>query len=227
MPAKNTNTLSAIEIAPESVAKRSIIWLHGLGADGTDFVPIVSELHLPAAMGVRFIFPHAPIMPITINNGYEMRAWYDIASLTIDGMIDKTGILRSIHQLEMLIEKEEARGMATRDIMLAGFSQGAAIALATGVRYTKPLGGIIALSGYLPLAQETFEHASKANQSIPIFLAHGMEDPIVPYALGKASYVMLKQANYPVSWHSYNMPHSVCAAEIQDLSNWLKTVWNK
>ena len=217
--------LSSLKIDPPDAIKKCIIWLHGLGADGSDFAPVVPELRLPHAMGIRFIFPHAPIMPITINNGYEMRAWYNIAALTINGIIDEAGIAKSIAAIETLIEKEESRGIASTDIILAGFSQGAVMALATGLHYTKPLAGIIALSGYLPFATLTSPQASEANQSIPIFIGHGSDDSVVPYALGKAAYAALKQANFPVSWHSYAMAHSVCAEEIKDISQWIQTRW--
>ncbi len=214
--------LSCIEIEPAHPAKRSLIWLHGLGADGSDFVPIVPELKLPSVAGMRFIFPHAPIMPVTLNQGYEMRAWFDIYTIAMDAKIDASGIARSVNSIEKLIERETARGIATNNIILAGFSQGAAIALNTGLFFAKPLAGIIALSGFLPLANDILKKASTANRHIPIFLAHGTEDPIVPYALGKTTYVTLKQAGYSIDWHSYAMAHSVCEAEINDLSKWLR-----
>lgn len=214
-------TQQNIEIAPATPATKSVIWLHGLGADGSDFVSIVPELKLPTSSAVRFIFPHAPIMPVTINNGYEMRAWFDIYDLAIAKRIDEAGIAQSVKTIDSLIENEVARGIATENIILAGFSQGAVIALTAGLTYPKKLGGIMALSGYLPLADKVLQHASAANQSIPIFIAHGTEDPIVPYALGKGTYVALQQAGYPVSWHSYDMPHCVCAEEIKDISHWI------
>lgn len=225
MSLKKEKSLDCIEINPKKPAQKSIIWLHGLGADGSDFVPIIPELKLPEILGIRFIFPHAPIRPITINNGYEMRAWYDISSLAFDGQIDESGILYATHLIEQLITKEIDRGIATKDILLAGFSQGAVIALTTGLRFTQSLAGIIALSGYLPLADKLIAQASPVNRHIPIFLAHGSEDAVVPYALGKNAYVTLKQYHYPVSWHSYPMPHSVCAAEMTDLSQWIQARW--
>lgn len=212
-----------IEIHPRSPAKHTIIWLHGLGADGNDFAPIVPELHLPAALGVRFIFPHAPIRPVTINNGYEMRAWYDIASLAIAGQVDHAGIAESNAFVHDLIEKEVARGISTENIMLAGFSQGAVIALTTGLTYPERLGGIMALSGYLP--PEALQKAHVANQSTPLFLAHGQDDPVVPFMLGEAALTALKAAGYAVEWHAYPMPHSVCPAEINDISLWIQRVW--
>lgn len=220
------NVLPTIEIESASSAQRSIILLHGLGADGSDFVPLVSELHLPISLCVRFIFPHAPHMPVTINNGYEMRAWFDIDNLSPAAKIDEKGIAASVTMLEELVKREESRGIETNNIILAGFSQGAVIALTTGLRYPKPLAGLLVLSSYLPLADKVLQNASSVNRQIPIFIAHGTEDPIVPYALGKASYVTLKQAGYPVSWHSYPMPHSICASEINDISQWMQGILN-
>lgn len=214
-----------IEIEQTTQSQRSVIWLHGLGADGSDFVPIVSELHLPPTLGIRFIFPHAPIMPITLNNGYEMRAWFDIAALNFESKIDEAGIAKSVKSVTTLIEKEMARGIAAENIILAGFSQGAVVALSTGLTYPQRLGGIMALSGFLPLATALLNHASPANRDIPIFIAHGKQDTIVPFALGKATYQILQQAGYSLSWHSYDMPHSVCAAEVQDISKWIQTVY--
>jgi len=224
MMSKETNSLSAIEIAPATPAKRSIIWLHGLGADGSDFVPIVPELQLPDTAGIRFIFPHAPLMPVTVNQGQTMRAWYDIHSLTIDGKIDQTGIQQSMTSVHALIERERERGVASKDIILAGFSQGAVIALSTGITYPHALGGLIALSGYLPLANDILQQASDANRAVPIFIAHGSEDMIVPYALGKAAYMTLQQAGYPITWRGYPMQHTVCAAEVNDLSQWVQEI---
>ena len=219
-----TNDSNYIEINPDTRAKCSVIWLHGLGADGSDFVPIVSELMLPESLGVRFIFPHAPIMPVTINQGYRMRAWFDIYDLAIAGKIDGEGIARSVRTVETLIEREKESGIPTNKIILAGFSQGAVITLATGLRYADNLGGLLALSGYLPHAEELLLNASDANKSTPIFIAHGTEDPIVPYMLGEATYLALKQAHYPVSWHAYPMQHSVCAEEVIDISAWMKKI---
>ncbi len=218
------NLLDCIEIETSSPAKRSIIWLHGLGADGNDFAPITTELNLPTNSGLRFIFPHAPIMPVTINNGYEMRAWFDIYGFSFDSRIDTDGIAQSVRHVERLIKREVDRGIDNRNIILAGFSQGAAIALTTGLSHATPLCGVIALSGFLPLAGEVLSTASSANRQLPIFLAHGTEDPIVPYALGKATQAALTQAGYNIDWHSYPMPHSVCAEEIHDIGTWLKDI---
>lgn len=217
--------ISCIEIAPAIPAKKTVIWLHGLGADGNDFVPIVPELKLPASLGVRFLFPHAPIMPVTINSGYQMRAWYDIVSLSLDQHIDQTSMTKSVRLIGQIIEQEINRGIAIENIMLAGFSQGAVIALMTALFYPKRLAGIIALSGYLPMMNEALAKTSPVNKSIPIFMGHGTEDGVVPLNLGKAAYLTLQAAHYNVSWHSYPMAHAVCMEEIQDLSRWLQEVW--
>lgn len=213
--------LPSIEINPPVSARASVIWLHGLGADGNDFVPLVPELQLPNTLNIRFVFPHAPIKPVTINNGYEMRAWYDITALSAAGIIDQAGITDSVQQIERLIAREEALGISSDRIILAGFSQGAVIALTTMLTISKRLCGVIALSGYLPNAQELLKE-NPVNQQTPIFMAHGTEDNIVPYALGKAAYVALKEKNDNVKWHSYPMPHSVCNEEVRDLSQWIQ-----
>lgn len=218
------NKDESIEINPDAPVRRSVIWLHGLGADGSDFVPIVPELQLPKALGVRFIFPHAPVMPVTVNNGYPMRAWFDIYELAMQAKIDEKGIASSVSALERMIAHEESHGIPSTHIILAGFSQGAVIALQTGLCYEKPLGGICALSGYLPLADKVLKNSSKANKNIPIFIAHGTEDTLVPFALGKATSSVLKEAGYPVNWNHYAMTHSVCAEEIRDIGEWIRRV---
>jgi phospholipase/carboxylesterase len=225
MPSFQQSDLSYIAIDPVGAVQKSIIWLHGLGASGHDFAAIVPELHLPAALGLRFIFPHAPVMPITINNGYAMPAWYDILGLDLAAKIDRDGIMRSAQLVGNLIKQEAATGVATENIILAGFSQGAAMALTMGLSYPQSLGGILALSGYMPLAEETLRNMHTANQETPVFIAHGTEDSIVPYALGKAAYVGLKQHGHPVTWRSYAMSHTVCAEEIGDISGWLQGLW--
>lgn len=222
MTIKNQNKLDYIEINPKTNAQKSVIWLHGLGADGHDFVPIVPELQLPTTLGVRFIFPHAPVMPVTLNNGYEMRAWFDIHGITPLAKIDKDGIAQSISSIQTLIAQEEARGITSENIVLAGFSQGAVIALITGLCFAKPLAGIMALSGFLPLVSDVLQNASSANAKIPILMAHGTQDMVVPYAFGKASCDALQSAGYSIDWHSYPMAHSVCAEEVNDMSQWLK-----
>lgn len=200
----------------------SIIWLHGLGADGADFVPIAEEITLPVA--VRYIFPHAPKQPVTINGGFIMRAWYDIVSGDIGTRQDAAGIRGAQMEIEKFISQERARGIVPENIFLAGFSQGGAIALHTGLRHSEQLGGILALSTYLPLAASLQEEASGNSKNTPIFMAHGLSDPIVPYTLGKASKEILLQQGYSLDWHEYAMPHSVCQEEVEDIEAWLKTV---
>lgn len=219
---KEETILSCVEIEPAHPATHSIIWLHGLGADGNDFVSFAPELKLPKSANMRFIFPNAPIMPITINNGYEMRAWYDIYAIALDAKIDSAGITESVGHIEKLIAREIKRGVASNNIFLGGFSQGAAIALTTGLCYSKTLGGIIGLSGYLPLAQELPEMINPANQKTPVFLAHGTLDPVVPFGLGLYAHTFLKHAGYTVDWNSYPMAHSVCNEEIKDISEWMR-----
>ena len=199
--------------------QHSIIWLHGLGADGEDFVPVAEQMPLPVA--VRYIFPHAPMQPVTINGGYVMRAWYDIIGTDIGSQQDEAGIRDSQTAIEKLIAQEQQRGIETHNIYLAGFSQGGAIALFTGLRHAEKLGGIIALSTYLPLSRTLAQEASAANRDLPIFMAHGNADPIVPYALGQSSAQKLKDQGYRLDWHEYSMPHSVCMEEIGDLAAWL------
>ncbi len=220
-----TDLIEAIELNPKTAPIGSIIWLHGLGADGNDFVPIVSELNLPDTLPLRFVFPHAPMMPVTINNGYVMRAWYDIVSMLPDHHADQSGIDASIAQLHDLIHHEEKLGIPTEKIILAGFSQGAVIALTTGLTFRKRLGGILALSGYLPQPEKILNDPNSANHTTPIFLAHGREDMVVPYFLGETVHQQLQKKSFPVSWHSYVMGHSVCAEEVLDIAKWLKSVF--
>lgn len=219
--------LPCIERKPVDTPTHSIIWLHGLGADGHDFAPIVDQLDKTITNQTRFIFPHAPMIPVTINGGYIMPAWFDIYGVQIDSKIDKKGILKSASTIEKLIEREITRGIASHHIFLAGFSQGAVIALTTGLCYPQPLAGIIALSGYLPLSNEVLAARSEVNQSIPIFIAHGTQDPIVPFVLGQATQSILHTAGYPVDWHTYAMQHSVCAEEINAINDWMRKVLEK
>lgn len=213
--------LNCIQIEPSAAATHTIIWLHGLGADGHDFAPIIPELSLPQSLGVRFIFPHAPIMPVTLNQGYEMRAWFDIYDTSITARIDEQGIDQSVSLLSNIIATQVKEGIPAHRIILAGFSQGAVITLATGLCFPDPLAGIIALSGYLPNADKWLHAASEANRHTPFFIAHGTADPIVPFALGSATNQALTAAGYPVNWHAYNMAHSVCAEEISDIGTWI------
>jgi phospholipase/carboxylesterase len=212
-----------IESAPNPTA--AVIWLHGLGADGNDFAPIVPELRLTGAPAVRFVFPHAPMIAVTINNGYIMRAWYDVSFGDLEGntkRADEKGVRASQASISALIEREASRGIATEKIVLAGFSQGGAIALQTGLRYPQRLAGIMALSTYLPLAGHLAQEASAANRDMPIFYAHGTHDPVIPLAMATMSVENLTAAGYRVDWHEYPMQHSVCAEEVADISAWLK-----
>ncbi len=199
--------------------QHSIIWMHGLGADGEDFVPVAEDMCLPVA--VRYIFPHAPMTPVTINGGYVMRAWYDIAGTNIAARQDKDGIRASRLAIEALIEREKQRGIATENIYLAGFSQGGAIALYTGLLHTQRLGGILALSTYLPLEETLSDKAGEGAGCLPIFMAHGRDDTVVPIELGLASARKLNALGYRPEWHEYAMQHSVCAKEVRDIEIWL------
>ncbi len=213
--------LPCVEIETAPNPQHAVIWLHGLGADGHDFEPIVPELVDRAWPALRFVFPHAPVRPVTINGGMPMRAWYDITGMEIAQRQDETGMRDSIRLLDELIAQEIVRGVASNNIFLAGFSQGGAIVLADGVRYAQKLGGIIALSTYLPIAEKTDAEMSEANRGTPIFMAHGSLDPVVPHALGEMSRDYLKRLGYGVEWHAYPMAHQICAEEIADLRRWL------
>ncbi len=213
------NILPHITLETEKSPQHSIIWLHGLGADGEDFVPVAEEMNLP--LPVRYIFPHAPMQPVTINGGYVMRAWYDIVSASISAVQDEAGIRASQAELEKLIAQEKQRGVLARNIFLAGFSQGGVIVLQTGLRHAEKLGGILALSTYLPLAETLAAEACENANGIPIFMAHGRSDQVIPYALGKASAEQLSELGYPLEWHEYAMAHSVCMEEVQDIAAWL------
>jgi len=219
--------LETIEIETGSNPAASVIWLHGLGADGGDFVPVVQELGLSQAPPIRFIFPHAPMQPVTINNGYVMRAWYDVSYGDLEGksrQADEQGVRASQAAIGELIEREADRGISNENIVLAGFSQGGAIALQTGLRYPRRLAGVLALSTYLPLAESFAQEAAPANAKTPVFMAHGAQDPVVPYAMGSKSKELLGKMGYSVEWHEYPMQHSVCLEEIQDIGAWLKRV---
>ena len=216
-----TTHLNRVELNPEQQPLGSVLWLHGLGADGHDFVPLIPELKLPDSLPLRFIFPHAPLQPVTINNGYVMRAWFDITGLSFEAQVDEAGIAKSVSSVHQWIEEEKQRGILSHQIILAGFSQGAAIVLQAGLRCPEPLGGIIALSGALPAADKLFREKSKANTSLPIFIAHGTTDPVIPIRLGEMSATLLKNQGYPTTWKEYNMAHSVCPAEVRDISQWL------
>jgi phospholipase/carboxylesterase len=211
-----------LESAPHPTA--AVIWLHGLGADGRDFAAIVPELNLGACPPIRFVFPHAPSLPVTLNGGYVMPAWYDIYGPDLLQRQDAAGIAQSAHAIAALIEHEIARGVPAERIVLAGFSQGCAMALHTGLRFPQRLAGIMALSGYLPLADTLAAERAPANQLTPIFMAHGSQDTVVVPARGEASRDLLQQLGHTVQWHSYPMPHSVHPREIADISAFLTTV---
>ena len=215
-----TQALEVIEIETGPKPSAAVIWLHGLGADGHDFEPIVPELRLPASKPVRFIFPHAPQRPVTINNGMRMRAWYDILQMG-GGAEDEAGIRESQALLENLVSNETKRGVPRDKIVLAGFSQGGAIVLQTALRHPERLAGVMALSTYLPLRTKLEKERNSANNSVPIFMAHGKFDDIIPIDRARQSRDLLKKLNYPVEWREYPMPHSVCAEEIADLSAFL------
>jgi phospholipase/carboxylesterase len=215
--------LQTIEIETRPKPSHSVIWLHGLGADGNDFVPIVQELALPP-LGIRFVFPHAPMRPVTINGGFVMRAWYDITEQDLARKEDEPGLRQSQKSIEELIAKEESRGVPSTRIVIAGFSQGGVIALQTGVRQGKRLAGVMSLSAYLPLAATIAKERNAANHDAPIFLGHGISDNIVPLQLGAASRDQLVKLGYDVDWHQYPMAHSVCPEELEDIGAWLTRV---
>jgi phospholipase/carboxylesterase len=214
----NASLLETVEAAPRGAPELAVIWLHGLGADGHDFEPIVPELRLDVR--VRFVFPHAPIRPVTINGGLPMRAWYDIVGF--DAFVeDAAGIRASAAAVARLVDREVERGVPTERIVLAGFSQGGAIALQLGLREARRLAGVLALSTYLPLAASLAAEKSPGNAALPILMAHGSEDPIIPLAHADASRRVLEREGYAVNWHVYPMAHAVCAPEIRAIGEWL------
>jgi phospholipase/carboxylesterase len=211
----------AVVLAPATPASASVIWLHGLGADGNDFVPIVPELKLPATLAVRFVFPHARVRPVTLNMGMRMRAWFDIKTLTAEGRADEEGIRESVAVVEQFIAAERAAGIASERIVIAGFSQGGAVALHGALRHAEPLGGILGLSCYLPLQAVLAGELAEANRATPILMCHGQFDPVLPMALGVMACNWLRSSGYRVEWKEYPMQHQVCLPEIQDISRWL------
>lgn len=224
MPISSSQQLPAIELETGAQPTHTILWMHGLGADGNDFVPIIHELELPPDAAIRFIFPHAPKQPVSINQGFVMRAWYDIKNINLNHYEDEAGIRSSQHAITAMIARENQRGVPSTNIVLAGFSQGGVMALQVGLRHSDKLAGIMALSSYLPLAHTLVKEAHSANTSTPIFMAHGSYDPIVPILLAKTSRQQLLEAGYQVEWHEYPMEHSVCAEELIDISKWLRQV---
>jgi phospholipase/carboxylesterase len=219
-----TALLENIEIESGANPAVSIIWMHGLGADGNDFVPMVNELDLDGLPAIRFIFPHANTMPVTINNGYVMRAWYDIIHTDLGRQEDEQGLRASQLQVEALIAREKARGIPASRIILAGFSQGCAMTLQAGLRHPEKLAGLMCLSGYVPLADKTAAERSEASLQTPIFMVHGRMDPVIPVARAEASRDLLVKLGYQVEWHDYYMQHSLCQEEVVHISAWLKKV---
>ncbi len=219
----------SVEVETGANPVGSVIWLHGLGADGHDFEAIVPELRLPASLPLRFVFPHAPVRPVTINGGMAMRAWYDIVSFDKQGRADDTGIRESSALVDALVEREQQRGIDSSKILIAGFSQGGAIALHNVLRTPLKLAGLMALSSYLPLQDtvdsEVMENPDAGDTSLPVFMGHGRSDPMVPCQGGRASADVLERLGYTVDWHDYPMAHAVCAQEITDISNWLQAVY--
>jgi phospholipase/carboxylesterase len=209
-----------VTLEPRAPAVASVVLLHGLGADGTDFVPIVEELRLPDT-AVRFVFPHAPLRPVTVNAGYVMRAWYDIRSFTPEGRADAAGLAQSVERVNGYLRHEIERGVAASAIVLAGFSQGGAVALAAGLRFPERLAGILALSAYLPFPRTLAAERSVANAEIPILMCHGRLDPVVHVTLGQEARDVLTGLGYPVAWHEYPMQHEVCGAEVAEVGRWL------
>lgn len=212
---------SAVTVEPEQRASTAVVWLHGLGADGYDFLPIVPQLKLPAALPVRFVFPHAPVRPVTLNGGAPMRAWYDLLGLDRDAQQDEAGLRASAQLVNGLIDTQVAAGVARERIVLAGFSQGGALALHVGLRQRKSLAGIMALSAYLPLAARLGQELTAAGRATPVMLCHGSHDPVLALALGVQACELLRSQGLEVSWHEYPMAHEVCAAQIEDIARWL------
>lgn len=222
----DTLPLEILEQNPARTPEAVVVWLHGLGADGYDFAGVPSQLGLPPELAVRYVFPHAQRIPVSLNMGLIMRAWYDIQSMDARGQ-DERGIRRSHESIRGLIDREVERGVAADRIVLAGFSQGGAMALFTGLRYPDRLAGIMCLSGYLLLADALAGDASPANRSVPIFQAHGMYDEVVPLELGLGSCDRLTEAGYAVEWREYAMAHQVCLEELRDIGDWLGRVLAK
>jgi phospholipase/carboxylesterase len=217
-------SLEVIEVETAANPTATVLWMHGLGADGQDFVPVAQELSLAAVGPVRFVFPNAPVIPVTLNGGYPMPAWYDILGAELTQRQDEQGMRRTQGAINTLIARETARGIAASRIVVAGFSQGCAMALMTGLRYPERLAGIMGLSGYLPLLTTLAAERSPANHGLPVFLGHGRHDGMVPLAAGAATRDALTALGYPVDWHEYDMEHSVCMEEIADINRWLLRV---
>ena len=224
MSYRKSESADAVVLTPASSPNAAVIWLHGLGADGHDFVPIVPELRLPPTLQARFVFPHAPVRPVTINNGYAMRAWYDIVGIGLASKEDEAGIRDSENRVRACVQHELDAGISAARIVIAGFSQGGAIALQTALRYPQRLAGVMALSTYLPLRGMLREEAAAANRDIPILMCHGRDDAVVPMALGALSRDTLTQSGYDVDWSDFQMGHEVCMEEIDAIAAWLAQV---
>jgi phospholipase/carboxylesterase len=219
-----SSRLETVEVEPRKTADAAVVLMHGLGADGHDFEPVVSELALSPALELRWVFPHAPVRPVTLNGGARMRAWYDIFGLDGRAGEDEEGIRASARAIRALVEREKARGIPAWRIVLAGFSQGGALALHTALREPERLAGVIGLSTYLPLEATLEAEAHPANAATPVFMAHGSRDPVIPLAFGERSQRALRARGHEVEWHTYPIPHSVCAEEIADMRGWLLRV---
>lgn len=223
-PSPISPLLPTLEIETGPAPTASVIWLHGLGADGHDFAPVVPELRMPPGTPTRFIFPHAPEIPVTINVGQVMPAWFDLYSFDFDAPEDETGLKRSRAAVEQLIAREESRGIPSNRIVLAGFSQGGAVAVYTAIRCARPLAGAMLLSTWLPLARTLAAEASPANRGAPVLIAHGRQDDMVPIAFARASRDALRAAGYAVEWREYDIPHTVSSEEIDDIGDWLRRI---
>ena len=219
--------LETVEQSTRPRVAWSVLWLHGLGADGHDFAPIVPELLRPDWPGIRFVFPHAPVRPVTINGGVPMRAWYDIKSLSADGRADEEGVRESMREVDALIARERDRGVPAERLLLVGFSQGGAMALASGLRREAPVAGIAALSAYLPLNSKTAAEMTAGGKATPVFMAHGTQDPVVAPAWGSRSRDALQALGVGVEWRTYPMAHSVCADEVRQLGDWMQKRFEK
>lgn len=219
-----SNLLETIDIDTAPNPGVAIIWMHGLGADANDFVPMVRELDLSGLPAIRFVFPNAGMIPVTVNNGYIMRAWYDIRNADLGRREDEDGLRASQLQIEALIEREKARGIPASSIILAGFSQGCAMTLQTGLRHPERLAGLMCLSGYVPLADKVAAERSEASLETPVFMVHGSHDGVIPVSRAVASRDLLQSLGYQVEWHEYPMQHSLCAEEVEHVSAWLKKV---
>jgi phospholipase/carboxylesterase len=219
---RSQQTDDEVTLEPEAPAQGAVVWLHGLGADGHDFVPAVDALGLPDSVPVRFTFPHAAYRPVTVNAGYVMRAWYDIKSFTPEGRADSEGLAESVRRVNAYLDAEIARGVLATRIVLAGFSQGGAVALSAALRYPRRLGGVLALSTYLPFPARLSAEKSAGNADVPILMCHGRQDPVVPIGMGREALEVLRAQGYAVEWHEYPMQHEVCYEELDEIGRWLR-----